>query len=153
GLLIAGQEGSSNPFLSELRGSKCVMERSISLIDPAPAKIGCIYQSVSPRAVDLGFSGRFNPGHRVHQAIDELQSGDSVTLSQNEGRWYLLDDQGREVSRMAKDYVPPPGKRFDHGRVAAILRRSKDQTDPDWTHTIKIDEWEVVVPELVFSPD
>jgi len=63
-----------------------------------------------------------------------------------------VDTHGREVSRMAKRYVAPAGQRFAHGRVAAVLRRCRDQSDPDWIHTLKSDEWEVVVPELVFSP-
>jgi ATP-dependent DNA helicase RecQ len=152
GLLIARQSERPNPFLTELRDKNYVVERAINQTTPIPVELGRIYQSVSLRDVDLGFAGRFNAGHQVHGAINELQPGDPLSLSRHRGRWYLLDEKGREVSRMSTAYVFPTDKQFVHGCITAILRRSRDQTHPDWAHTFSVDEWEVVVPELVFAP-
>lgn len=36
--------------------------------------------------------------------------------------------------------------------VAAIAAWGKDRSDPDYLDRVHCDEWEVVLPELVFEP-
>jgi ATP-dependent DNA helicase RecQ len=101
--------------------------------------------------VDLSFAGRQRHNHSVLVATTEARIGDALTLVRDHDRWQLTDTKGRSLGRMAKSYSPPRNARFVRGEIAAILRWRKDDSDEAFHHTIKRDDWEVIVPELVFE--
>ena len=109
------------------------------------------YQSAEPRMVDLSFAGRQRKGHPALEAIAQAQTGDPITLVHEQDRWQLKDTRGHSLGRMAKSFRPPANSRFVHGEVAAILKWRKEYGDEAFHHTLKRDDWEIVVPELVFE--
>ncbi|MCR8725931.1 RecQ family ATP-dependent DNA helicase [Frigidibacter sp. SLM-1] len=109
------------------------------------------YVSPEARMVDLSFAGRQRPGHPALAAIADAQIGDPVRLDLENGQWFIRDAKGRVLGRMAKSFSPPPRTRFARGEIAAILRWRKEDGDEAFHYTLKRDEWEVVLPELVFE--
>ena len=53
--------------------------------------------------------------------------------------------------RLARAFAPPEGTTFLRGEVAAILTWRREDGDEEYHHLLRRDEWEVVLPELVFA--
>lgn len=68
------------------------------------------------------------------------------------GRWELLDRSGTVVGQLAKKFTPPDEMCCDSATVFAIVTWSQDISDSWYRDRTMCDEWEVVVPELVFEP-
>ncbi|MZR15001.1 RecQ family ATP-dependent DNA helicase [Maritimibacter sp. DP07] len=109
------------------------------------------FQSPEMKMVDLSFAGRQGDRHVVHHAIAEANVGAPVRLANSGDRWQIEDDRGRALGRMSKAFQPPTGTKFVSGEIAAIIRWRKEDADERFHHLIKRDDWEVVVPELVFE--
>ena len=104
--------------------------------------------------IDLGFAGRSPAGHPVHRAIAALSPGDPLTVRVEEsGRWALLNRSGMMVGRLATGFEPPDGVRCSSVSVLAIVAWSRAGSDLRYQDRLRCDDWEVVVPELVFEPD
>jgi ATP-dependent DNA helicase RecQ len=51
---------------------------------------------------------------------------------------------------MASTWAPPVGTRLASGKVGAIVRWRKADSDEAYHRYIKREEWETVLPEFVF---
>ena len=103
--------------------------------------------------IDLGYASRLEPGDPAHRAIANLHPGDPVTLYRTRnGRLHLRDAAGTTVGHLAAKFEPPAGMQCTAALVSAVLRRSRLITDPKYHDTIRTNEWEVVIPELIFDP-
>lgn len=109
------------------------------------------FQSAEARMVDLSFAGRQGNNHPALGAIAEAKVGDPIALAREQERWHLKDSRGRSLGRMAKTFAPPSDTRFVRGEIAAILRWRKEDADEAFHYTLRRDNWEVVVPEMVFE--
>jgi ATP-dependent DNA helicase RecQ len=112
-----------------------------------------IYQRLTPRSIDLGFAGRYAPTHPVHRAILALRPGDSLALMTSGDRLELCDAGGQVVCRLAKSYAPPTGMRCVEVRAAAVVARFRDESEAEYRDSFRCEQWEVVVPELVFDSE
>jgi len=52
---------------------------------------------------------------------------------------------------MSRAFAPPEDATFLRGEVAAILNWRREDGGEDYHHLLRRDEWEVVLPELVFE--
>ena len=143
----------AHPFLDALdAGSTPFMERAVlEGVGHDQTGLDRRYLRLTLKDVDIGFAGRFFSGHAVHAAIAALKPGDELRLEANGGRWELLDGQGRLVGRLAKSFVPPRGMTLESVRVTAVIQRYREDSSAEYQSSIKCDQWEVVVPELVFG--
>ncbi len=101
-------------------------------------------------SVDLSFAGRLSDASPTLAAIEQAEIDDKVTLERREGKWLILDAQGCVLGRMAGIWAPPEGTRPVSGKVGAIVRWRKSDSGEAFQTYIKRDEWETVLPELVF---
>lgn len=53
---------------------------------------------------------------------------------------------------LASSFEAPSDMRCIEARVSAVARWSSEHSDAQYRQELKCDEWEVVVPELVFEP-
>jgi ATP-dependent DNA helicase RecQ len=145
--------GHGNALIDSLPNDTCVLQRRI--IPPAVPKTDLLrtYARLSLKSVDLGFAGRQAATHPVHAAIRALRPGDPVELFQQGERFEIRDGAGRVVGRLAKAYLVPRGCRCVEARVAAVVVRRLEDTEPDYRDAVRCDQWEVVVPELVFNAE
>lgn len=148
--LVLAQVGGPHAFCDELASVPNVLKRQSGALDLV-GELGVRYITPSMREIDLGFSGRYPGSHRVHQDIASLEPGDALGLNHDGQRWVLVDIQGHVVGRMARAFTPPEGMVFMQARVVAIQIRSLSQVAEEFQPSMRTRQWEMVVPELVFS--
>ena len=144
-----------NPFLSaETTDESVFLKRELQDVDPDVSRnLQKRYLTLTLKDVDIGYAGRQPSNHRIHKCISAIQPSDQLTLRFTDNKWTLLDSAGETVGCMAKNFVPPPDKRLESCRVHAIMQRGRQDTPDDWQHTVKCDEWEVLLPELTYGAE
>ena len=167
-LTLTRMKDEFNPFVEELGKLPTVLHREVP-VGVAPGveeNLGVYTASASPllmaqflrldmETVDLGFAGRYFRRNPVHRTIRALGPGDPLELrAAGDSRWELFDTSGRRVGRLSAKFEHPEEKRCIQASVFAVLRWSKEQSEPEFHDSIRCDrEWEVVIPELVFLPE
>ena len=131
----------------------CVLHRDEPAAgsDP-PAILSRRYVRLSLRDVHLSFAGNQAPRHPVHQAIAALSPGDRLDVRVNSGRLEFLNEDGLVVGRIASSFKVPSGMRCSFATVMAVATWEKQNSEPEYRGRLRSDNWEVVVPELVFEP-
>jgi ATP-dependent DNA helicase RecQ len=120
--------------------------------DTAALPRACLrYLPPDPKLVDLSYAGRLKPGHPALAAIAAANPGDPVHLIRDGVRWRIENTQGQTLARLSRAFTPPEGGTFLRGEVSAILKWRREDGNEDFNHLLSRDEWEVVLPELVFG--
>ncbi|TXG00175.1 RecQ family ATP-dependent DNA helicase [Massilia arenae] len=148
-LMLADME-VGNSCLAQLGGADGMVRRTL----PAPVmspELGRRYLRLTPRDVFLDFAGRCRTGDPVHTHIAALSAGAQLRLKQAGDRWELCDMQGRSVGRLAQSFSPPYGMHCVAAGVHAVIQRRRKDVDPAFEAALRCDEWEVILPELVFA--
>lgn len=148
--LVLAQTGKRHCYAQELETSPHVCRRDVYL-GALSDEYGRRYIVPSLRDIDIGYAGRFASSHAVHREIANLRVGDSVQLSLDRDKWTLQTQKGFVVGRMSKAFKPPDDKRCIAAKVLAIQCRNISMVDEEFRNYIKVVEWEVVLPELVFA--
>ena len=144
----------AHPFQKGLQGIPSVLRRPAPVrLPPAPPELVRQYKQLSLRDVFLSFAGYRHPNHLLHRAIAALSPGDPLQLRFGSKRWELLDGQGTVVGQLASSFRPPSGTRCVSANVMAIATWSREYSEPEYQRNLRCENWEVVVPELVFEPD
>ncbi len=141
----------SHPFQATLHNHPSVLHRPPVAVPPPTPEMTTRYQRLRLRDVDLSFAGRYQTSKPVHRAIAALSPGDPLRVNTTRQPWLLLDRGGKMVGRLAKGYKPPTTRRLRAATVLAIVARSRTDSEPQYQNALKCEEWEVVVPELVFQ--
>jgi len=108
------------------------------------------YQLPDMAAVDLSYAGRLPEANPTLAAIAEAKVDDPVVLTQREGKWLILDVKGRVLGRMAGNWAPPEGTSMVSGKIGAVVRWRKSDSDSQYQTYIKREDWETILPEFVF---
>jgi ATP-dependent DNA helicase RecQ len=144
--------GRTHSLLDSLPKDASFLHRAPTHL-PAPApELARRYRRLTPREVDLGFAGRYKPGHFVHQAIASLTANDPLYLRQQKGCWELLDHKEHTVGRLAQSFTPLKDMTCIEARIAAIINRCWEDCEPEYRDHVSCERWEVIIPELVFAP-
>jgi ATP-dependent DNA helicase RecQ len=143
-LFQATQRG--NPMLSGLDELEAVRRVEPKVVPLPIPELNRQHRALTLADVDLGFAGRLSAGAAAHQAIAALTYGDLLRLDDRT----LLDANGQAVGRLAKKCNLPVG-RVVSVRVLAIVGRTRVQSAAEFQEGLKVDGWEVVVPEVVVA--
>jgi ATP-dependent DNA helicase RecQ len=65
--------------------------------------------------------------------------------------WTIRDAKGQTLGRMSRAYAPPEGLAFLRGEIGAIVRWRKSDSKEEFRSNIRREEWEAVLPEIVFG--
>ena len=57
------------------------------------------------------------------------------------------------VGKLAADFKGLDGMRCTFAKVFAIVTWDRERSEPQYQDRLLCDDWEVVVPELVFEPN
>jgi ATP-dependent DNA helicase RecQ len=105
-----------------------------------------------PKQIVLSWPGYFSATAPIHKAIAVLDVGDSLELrprSDGKPGWEVADSNKVAVTRMAQDFIPPPGKIIEV-RVSSILARKATQDNAG--QNLRCKSWELILPEIEFLP-
>ncbi len=113
------------------------------------------FRKLSLEDVFLSFAGYKDTQNPIHRAIAALSPGDPLDVRYaRSGRMELIAcSSGVVVGQLARAYKPPLGMCCVSANVFAIVNRKREFSDPEYQASMKCDQWEVVLPELVFEPD
>ena len=151
--LALGRFTGPHPIQDALGDTEAVLWRDpVALPEPAP-EMERHYRPLGLRDVYLSFAGRRPRRDRVHRAIAALSPGDQLQVRRQSGTWELLDGRGIVVGTLARSFDPPADMRCVEATVTAIASWGSRHSDPQFREKLRCDEWEVVVPELVFEPE
>ena len=109
------------------------------------------YQVPDLKTVDLSWAGRLGVDHASLASITAAKVGDPIRLARDGTTWVFHDKNGVVLGRMAKSWSPPDGLGFLRGEVGAIVRWRKSDSKEEFRDYLRRDEWEAVIPELVFA--
>jgi ATP-dependent DNA helicase RecQ len=138
----------SHPFVRH--AGQAILKRSVTPDASAVPELRKRYVAPDEKLVDLSYAGRLADRNPALRAIAAAQPGDPLHLVRDEGKWLIRNDAGDTLGRMAHAFSPPDDSRFLHGRVGAILRWRAEDGDEAYRPSLRRQEWEVVLPELVF---
>ena len=151
--LTLARQARGTKLANSLRNEPCALQREPVELPAVPKELARCYEKLSLADVDIGFAGRQGSRAAVHRSIAKLVAGDSLTLYRGDMAWELRDAGGATVGRLAKRFKTPEGMHCISAAVdAVVVWRREWNTDPKYAHATRCDEWEVVVPELVFEP-
>ena len=143
----------SHPLPHTFPDSRSVLHRPSGGMLPDAPELGRRYRRPGLDEINLGFAGRHHTRHPVHRAIAALSPGDPLEVRITKSRhWELLDGSGTVVGRLARGFEPPADTRFTSATVLAIVSWGREASKPRYQDGLKCDDWEVVVPELIFEP-
>lgn len=109
------------------------------------------YQVPDLKSVDLSWAGRLFADNLSLVAIERAKVGDPLQLYRKDDTWLLQNADGVTLGRMAKSWSPPHGLKFLRGEVGAVIRWRKLDSSEDYRDHLRREQWEVIVPELVFG--
>jgi ATP-dependent DNA helicase RecQ len=138
-----------HPFVQG--SSPHVLRRVAPAVVSVSAFSNAVYQVPDLKTVDLSFAGRVGAGNAALDAIAAARAGDPLKLVRYEDTWTLQTPDGLSLGRMAKSWSLPDGHSFQRGAVGAIIRWRRSDCGEEYWNRIRRDEWEVVLPELVFG--
>ena len=150
--LALARMNAGNDLIDALEENPALLHRVPNPSLPAPGPMERRYFTLRLKDVDLGFAGRKGTPARVLAAIAGLQVGSNLRYVVGDTGIQLEDANGVTVSRLSKNFDPPPGLRCVDARVHAICIWRKTDTAPQYQASCGSEAWEVVVPELVFAP-
>ena len=80
-------------------------------------------------------------------ALLQVRRGDTqgvlqTPLEWREGRWMVLDAQGRVLVRMVGTWAPPGGNCLVSGKLGALACRRKSGTEGAFQIHVELDEWD-----------
>ncbi len=146
------QMSHKHPFLEDHVQDKQIFHRlNAEQINFHLPSIDKCYRRLSLREVDLGFAGRYFPNHPCHRAIAALGTGDTIYLRHQNNKLELTDRRGQVVGRLSQSYRPPAGMVIERVSVYAIIGRCRSDTPAQYESQIRTANWEVVLPELVYT--
>ena len=140
--------GRSHPLPHGLPANGSVLRRAAGGVPPDAPEHARLYRRPRLREINLGFAGRHHASHPVHRTIAALSPGDPLEVRVVElRRWELLNRSGKVVGRLAAGFEPPPAVRCCSATVLAIVAWSREASEVAYRNSLKLDNWEVVVPE------
>jgi ATP-dependent DNA helicase RecQ len=101
--------------------------------------------------VDLSYAGRLDAGNPTLSAIKSAQVGDLISLLHDSGRWLVKDAANRTIGRMAQRFSIPDDLPLLRGTIGAIISWRRSDSDEVYRNNMRREEWEVILPELVFG--
>ena len=143
-----------HPVQDALLDTPSVLQRRAHVhLPPAAPELARHYRRLSLRDVFLSFAGYRRANDPVHRALAALSPGDLLDVRVGSHRWELLDRDGTVVGQLAGSFKAPDGMRCTFATVLAIATWDSERSEPEYRDRLQCDNWEVVVPELVFEPE
>ncbi|QFY88226.1 RecQ family ATP-dependent DNA helicase [Magnetovirga frankeli] len=152
-LCLLQRDDCHNAFGTELQGA-FLLTRWAELAAAYPDRLkGLNYLPIGLHEIDLGYAGRFAARHPIHQALAQLQPGDSLKMAQ-QGEQILLISGQTPVARLSRqgraNWQPRIGQ-IQALRVLALLERKRQDSTEAYQAGFKQDSWETPLVEALVA--
>ena len=141
-----------NMLIDALPDSPALLRRLPCDWRPAPAGLGHRYVIPSLREITLSYVGWLKSDAAIHGRIATLKIGDALQLARDERGYALRTLDGQKIGRLSKYFVPPAGLTCITAKVHAVIVWRQRDSEAEYRDRCQCEQWEVVVPELVFAP-
>jgi ATP-dependent DNA helicase RecQ len=143
-----------NPHTVALDGP-FALRREPALAKGLPDEITALrYELLTLNDVFMDFAGQRLPTHPIHSHLGQLVPGSSLLPSLKHPHVDLVDASGFPVARLSAKACEAWRSRLDTIRairVVAMIRRHRDQTDPEFAKYSRSQSWEVPAVEIVWG--
>ena len=140
-------------LIQPLKARPCILERQVHSPDITDPRLHDKTVVCTMGDVYMDFAGQFSAHAETHQSISELQPGDKLSLTRQNGHWKMFDRHGGQVGRMKADWDVPRGMEIGGVTVHGVfVRWRRDVNDERYASNLRADTWEVVVPKLTLAP-
>ena len=137
-------------------------QRQILFRDISPSSIDMTsverkYIMPEMELVDLSYAGRIGEKNPSLTAIEQARIDDEIYLEcdDEKNKWEVMNERGEVLGRMSKKFEPPQGFKLVRGKIGAIVTRyksdGKQNEKPEHREAKVREQWEVVLPELIFE--
>ncbi len=99
----------------------------------------------------LNHAGQQPPNHPIHQALANLQVGDSLSLQAQNNKLLLLNARQQVIAQLSKSAQMTWQARLPNTleiRVLAIYTRLVEDSDSEWRKNLRCERWEVPLCEV-----
>ena len=141
--------GTRHPFIDALDGPD-IATRTPNQHALDVADCSNIYRTLNPSEVVLDYAGQLRDGHPALDSLARISTGVPVGLKQAGDRWTIVDRHDVAIGRLARKFKPPDRAAFVEGSVYAIATRFRSDSAEGFQSSLRRDQWNVVLPELVY---
>ena len=149
GGLEVRDESTGTASIPELRGNPSVLQRPFVAYRQVPPELNLRRETLTLGDVQLSFPGWRRANHPMHDAIRRLEPGDELSINTDSTPWEITNGHGQPIGRLARHYRTQG--RFHSARVHAVVHWRREYDEPEYQDRLRCDEWEVVLPEFVFT--
>ncbi|HDN9013983.1 TPA: RecQ family ATP-dependent DNA helicase [Aeromonas salmonicida] len=103
------------------------------------------------RQLDIGYAGRSNENHPIHQNLRQLHVGDAVRIDLDKLQKLHIFHGQTSVARLSQSAHQIWLNQFAtirHANVIAMIERSKEQEDDAYQGQVRSERWELPIIEL-----
>jgi len=115
------------------------------------------YHILGMKDLYLGYAGKFQNDHRIHDALKRCRNGDQLKIVIRDEHIYLTYHDGTAISRLSKaarDTWMPKINSIVEIKVLAMVRWGKaDMTEKEYADRCICQSWEVPVCEILWRAD
>ncbi len=148
-LVILKRKDQNNPHLSAPINEDNCIQRAACIEGHYTAKH---YSLLGMKDLYLSYAGRMETSHQIHRQLGIMNVGDTVPIKQS-GKFIEFISQGQPVvalSRQQNEYWNKRNITQYQGRVIAMVKRFKQDSEEEYQASHKCEEWEVPVIELTY---
>lgn len=155
-LTLMRRADCQNPFVPEVEDGLRLLPVAVPPdMDLARYKDSRLaYALWGPAQVDLSFAGRLGPENPLHGCLEQLEVDDRLYPEMLRGSIYLKSSTGTRVGRLSRSAAKAWSARVPdirEIRVVALMRRTREESDPQYVKSLKCREWVVPLAEIKFG--
>lgn len=151
-LFLCRVEALDNPHLFSLKD-----EGFIHHLPAPPAPVTGFSEDLTVSILGMadlyiGYPGLFPAGHEIHQNLAAIETGAKITLMEQKGRVYILNDAGKKISALSKKGAGLWRPHLDQiitARVLGLVQRQRQDEDEKARPRAGVESWELPVLEAL----
>lgn len=138
-------------FLPELNGD-FILERNAAQTTQTQQTLR--YALLGLDDLNIGYAAKFEPSHPIHQTLSQLKTGDTLSISAEQGKLCLTYQNSivAQLSHKANQTWQAHWQTIQSIRVIALIQRyADDNTEEHYKALCKVKQWTVPLVELTLS--
>ncbi len=153
-LVIFDRRDRPSPLFAPLHAVPHVIHRVSEVAAPDDALLSRHYDVLNLSDLFISYAAGFHDGAPIHAALARLAAGDTLRLRAGEQELSLVTEQGHVVARLSSAGAAawrPRVAAVQEIRVLAMVRRYREDSEPDYRAKCRVDRWELPVCEVVWN--